>query len=237
MEATIDEIVKNNDMPVSIVIVGVGTADFKLMERLDADDSPLVSSSGETARRDIVQFVPFKDFKNLHPSRLAAELLEEIPRQMLSYMQLRNIKPNPQRPLMPGPLRTEPYIPGSNFIPTHTGPFAPEMGAPPGGISGAQAPFGFDSRQTAGGHYPPSGPPSLSNLGNLGQHPAQQGAPQHPPPYPYGAQSQGHAGANFNPFQPPPQQQMSGLHQRGSQESAGHQVTPPGSATGHWQAH
>jgi len=47
MEATIDEIVKNNDMPVSIVIVGVGTADFKMMERLDADDSPLVSSAGE----------------------------------------------------------------------------------------------------------------------------------------------------------------------------------------------
>jgi hypothetical protein len=84
MESTIDEIVRKNDLPLSIVIVGVGTAEFKNMEILDADDNPLTSSWGEVAKRDIVQFVPFRDFKSLPASRLAAELLEEIPRQVLT---------------------------------------------------------------------------------------------------------------------------------------------------------
>ena len=35
--------------------------------------------------RDIVQFVPFRDFKN-DPYRLAQETLNEVPRQFISYM-------------------------------------------------------------------------------------------------------------------------------------------------------
>ena len=52
--------VKACDLPLSIIIIGIGNEDFKKMEILDADDVPLVSSWGETMKRDIVQFVPFK---------------------------------------------------------------------------------------------------------------------------------------------------------------------------------
>ena len=43
MKQTIDEIVRGADLPLSIVIVGVGEADFESMDVLDADDEPLYS--------------------------------------------------------------------------------------------------------------------------------------------------------------------------------------------------
>jgi len=49
----------------SIIIVGVGGADFDAMEFLDGDNGVLRSSSGEPAVRDIVQFVPFRKFQNV----------------------------------------------------------------------------------------------------------------------------------------------------------------------------
>jgi len=47
-------------MPMSIIIVGVGGADFNAMEELDGD-SVRVCSNGVQAARDIVQFVPYRD--------------------------------------------------------------------------------------------------------------------------------------------------------------------------------
>lgn len=50
------------------------------MEVLDADDKPLYSSKlQKQMERDIVQFVPFREFKD-DPYRLAQETLEEVPR-------------------------------------------------------------------------------------------------------------------------------------------------------------
>lgn len=43
MEKTIDEIVRGSSLPLSIIIVGVGDADFSSMDILDADDEPLYS--------------------------------------------------------------------------------------------------------------------------------------------------------------------------------------------------
>jgi hypothetical protein len=43
MEAVKDSIVKSGDLPLSIIIVGIGNADFKLMEILDGDNG-LVNS-------------------------------------------------------------------------------------------------------------------------------------------------------------------------------------------------
>jgi len=55
------------------------------MEVLDADDQPLYSQKfKKQMERDIVQFVPFRDFKN-NPVQLAKETLEEVPNQLLSY--------------------------------------------------------------------------------------------------------------------------------------------------------
>lgn len=60
MDATIDLIVANTDVPISIIIVGVGSADFGNMVRLDGDNG-LFDSKGQKAMRDIVQFVPFRN--------------------------------------------------------------------------------------------------------------------------------------------------------------------------------
>uniref|UniRef100_A0A6N2KUQ0 VWFA domain-containing protein n=1 Tax=Salix viminalis TaxID=40686 RepID=A0A6N2KUQ0_SALVM len=94
LQETKDAIVKASDLPLSILIVGVGGADFKEMEILDADKGDrLESSTGRVASRDIVQFIPFRDVQSGEISVVQA-LLAELPTQFLSYMRSRNIQPN-----------------------------------------------------------------------------------------------------------------------------------------------
>merc|ERR1712154_38106 len=69
MKQTIDAVVGATELPLSIIIVGVGDADFSAMDKLDADDEPLRSSQGQVMKRDIVQFVPFNDFAQSHFQR------------------------------------------------------------------------------------------------------------------------------------------------------------------------
>lgn len=95
MSATIDALVEASVLPLSVVIIGVGDADFADMDRLDGDDGVLKNSRGEAAARDIVQFVPFSKYGVGRHSELAKEVLAEIPAQFLSYMQSKNIVPNP----------------------------------------------------------------------------------------------------------------------------------------------
>lgn len=95
MEATVDQIVYGSELPLSIIIVGVGSADFSAMDELDADEVPLYSKLyKKKMSADIVQFVPFREFAN-NPMMLAKETLEEVPGQMLDYFRRRNITPNP----------------------------------------------------------------------------------------------------------------------------------------------
>jgi vacuolar-type H+-ATPase subunit F/Vma7 len=55
MQKSIDEIVRGSDLPLSIVIVGVGDADFSSMDTLDADEIPLFSRKyNKKMSRDIV---------------------------------------------------------------------------------------------------------------------------------------------------------------------------------------
>ncbi|EOB02396.1 Copine-1, partial [Anas platyrhynchos] len=65
LDQTRQAIVNASKLPMSIIIVGVGKADFKAMEFLDGDNGILKSITGEPAARDIVQFVPFQQFKNV----------------------------------------------------------------------------------------------------------------------------------------------------------------------------
>ena len=84
MEDTKNCIVEGSKLPLSIVIIGIGNANFTYMEILDGDEKPLTSSSGEIRKRDIVQFVEFNKFKNRDSENcgphLAEEILKEIPR-------------------------------------------------------------------------------------------------------------------------------------------------------------
>lgn len=65
MEETRHAVVQASKLPMSIIIVGVGNADFAAMEFLDGDNRRLRSHTGEEAARDIVQFVPFREFRNV----------------------------------------------------------------------------------------------------------------------------------------------------------------------------
>lgn len=102
MDATVAEIVDAADSPLSIVIVGVGDGDFTAMERLDGDRQRLSSPfTGKVASRDMVQFVPFRDFNTFGAAAqhaLAKHVLAEIPGQFLSYMEANGIPPARRRP-------------------------------------------------------------------------------------------------------------------------------------------
>ena len=85
---TRDEIVRCSHLPISVVIVGVGRADFRSMEELDADQHPLTATNGQVACRDIVQFVPFNEYHDRPDAEeaLARETLAELPGQVMEYM-------------------------------------------------------------------------------------------------------------------------------------------------------
>ena len=93
LQETIDALVEASFIPLSVIIIGVGDADFKKMEILDGDTVPLVSSNGKKRMRDLVQFVPFNKFQN-DEKKLSLEVLEEIPRQIVDYYKLNNLNPN-----------------------------------------------------------------------------------------------------------------------------------------------
>jgi len=94
MPDTIDAIIKASELPLSIIIVGVGSSSFSNMDELDSDSKPLISSAGNKwTSRDIVQFVPFRKFKD-NPQLLAEETLREVPRQVSDYMMFKSIIPN-----------------------------------------------------------------------------------------------------------------------------------------------
>lgn len=89
MQQTCDKIVEASYLPLSIIIVGIGNADFSLMDYLDGDKCPLKNSRGELRKRDIVQFVKFEDFKRNNAidygTDLTEEVLKEIPTQVEEY--------------------------------------------------------------------------------------------------------------------------------------------------------
>jgi hypothetical protein len=85
MSKTIDLIYQASELPLSIIIVGVGSAGFENMVQLDGDGGALYNSKGQRCPRDLVQFVPFRDV-NLNPDLLAKELLAELPGQVVRYM-------------------------------------------------------------------------------------------------------------------------------------------------------
>ena len=123
MQKTIDQVVRGSELPVAIIIVGVGDADFSSMETLDGDDEALYSTAfRKYMSADIVQFVPYDEFKD-NPHLLAKEVLDEIPGQLLNFMRRRNIAPYPrtaeQRRLIQQQLSMRPAAVGPGMIPPY----------------------------------------------------------------------------------------------------------------------
>lgn len=63
-QEVIDQIIECCDLPISLIIVGIGDDDFSLMEKLNDNELKLVDSRGVKTTRDLVQFVEFNKFKN-----------------------------------------------------------------------------------------------------------------------------------------------------------------------------
>ncbi|XP_044182239.1 copine-8-like isoform X1 [Acropora millepora] len=128
MPQTKEAIVNAASFPISIIIVGVGQAEFDAMVELDGDTVRL-SSRGRVAERDIVQFVPFRDFQSrgwIAQDLLSKEVLAEIPDQLLSFMTKHNIKPKPRQPLLVDSIK--PVMPHST---NKTAPFGSQESPPP----------------------------------------------------------------------------------------------------------
>jgi len=100
LEATKSAIVQASALPMSIIIIGVGSEDFTAMDELDSDDSLLQDCRGLVAERDIVQFVELQRFieGRGHSSRwnkdlLSREVLAELPDQIVGYMRAKGFRP------------------------------------------------------------------------------------------------------------------------------------------------
>ena len=90
LENTKEEIVRASLLPLSIIIVGVGNENFSAMEVLDGDNGRLTAKVMGEAKRDIVQFVAFKDYGN-DAIKLASSTLKEVPRQFMDYVEFAKI--------------------------------------------------------------------------------------------------------------------------------------------------
>lgn len=193
MAATKEAIIHASALPLSIVIVGVGDADFSDMNLLDGDDRPL----GPGMSRDIVQFVPYRQFRDF-PEILASRVLEEVPTQLLDYMKSQRLVPNPpvpfdpaavaspaalraaagatQSPLPPSPVTVPPSVPPqyrygpAGLMMAAGGAPVGGGGDPYGGLLGSQGAQLFGGPAAAGGGVAAGGPPQ----------------PPVPPGHPYG---------------------------------------------------
>jgi len=150
---TVSSIIAASYLPMSIIIVGVGDADFEAMDDLDADNS-LLADGRNKAQRDIVQFVPYRDFMKgqdfgANQARLAKAVLEELPDQLTKYMELKGIKPGSgRRPASQAP------------------PPAPSLPNAPGHPQQSQPPNPFLSNAPYLTSAPSAPPPYASSTGN-----------------------------------------------------------------------
>ncbi|KAF9981454.1 Copine-5 [Mortierella antarctica] len=121
MNETVKAIRTASKHPMSIIIVGVGRAQFTSMNVLDGDDGDATMFKKS---RDIVQFVAACDYLPNNEHGLAAALLAELPDQFISYMTINNIKPPP-------PIRVEtmaiPIVGAPGVMPTPGAPGAPPI--------------------------------------------------------------------------------------------------------------
>jgi len=85
VKETKQQLIEASDNPLSVVIVGIGDADFGGMEFLDEHDPR------HEEGRDITKFVRFSDYRSFNA--LTEAVLDEIPDQLVTYFYDRNIMP------------------------------------------------------------------------------------------------------------------------------------------------
>ena len=94
MQQTINCLIKAAQLPLSVIIIGIGSDEFKGMDVFCGKKS-LENKEGYKIERDLVQFVSFDEYKRNH-EQLAKDVLQKIPAQLLGYMNEMEIEPDTQ---------------------------------------------------------------------------------------------------------------------------------------------
>lgn len=99
----VSPLLQGSDLPLSIIILGMGDADFHFMEILDGD-SQVLKYNGQESKRDVnqkycvneqmVQFVSFEELRNKSCEEIVESLLFELPRQFMDYMNGHQLSPD-----------------------------------------------------------------------------------------------------------------------------------------------
>ncbi|KAF9397868.1 Copine-8, partial [Mortierella sp. AD011] len=178
MDATVKALRIAGEHALSIIIVGVGNANFTNMNELDGDGGT------RNKGRDIVQFVAARNFPPHKEYGLAEALLAELPGQFMDYMTRHQIRPRP-------PIRNDTEAAMAALY--HTAPAATPQYAPPGGPPPAAHPpqsQSYGTQPPSSGMYPGSAPnPGYPYNPSGNPYGAPPPAPGHQPYYPsqYGA--------------------------------------------------
>lgn len=99
VKETKQALIEASEDPLSVVIVGIGDADFRGMEFLDEREA---TDEG----RDITKFVRFGDYRSFNA--LTEAVLDEIPEQLVSYFLQHNILPGKLEPFNENDIEIEP---------------------------------------------------------------------------------------------------------------------------------
>eukprot|EP00440_Ansanella_granifera_P053373 gb/GFBE01057854.1/.p1 GENE.gb/GFBE01057854.1/~~gb/GFBE01057854.1/.p1 ORF type:complete len:1149 (+),score=234.03 gb/GFBE01057854.1/:1-3447(+) len=99
-EQVIREIKECDELPLSIIIVGIGNKEFTFLRELARDIENILPKKekkpgeelGTGLKRSLVRFIAFKDFRE-DPSALAAATLSELPKEVVGYYAAQGIKP------------------------------------------------------------------------------------------------------------------------------------------------
>jgi len=100
VQETKQHLISASKEPLSVVILGIGDADFSGMEFLDSFDVQT------EAGRDITKFVEFNDYKSYNA--LTEAVLDEIPDQLVDYYFEQGIMPGRDEGYNPDQVEIQP---------------------------------------------------------------------------------------------------------------------------------
>ncbi|PSC75501.1 copine-3-like isoform X1 [Micractinium conductrix] len=123
MANTLRAVVDASNLPLSLLIVGVGSEDFSAMEALDGDKKRIRGPDGRSAARDCVQFCELRPHQRDTVEGLAAKLLAELPGQVVEFFHDMRRMPPPR----PGAASMAPPAPAA-AAPAEAAPALPTDG-------------------------------------------------------------------------------------------------------------
>ena len=88
---TIDALIENSFLPLSIVVIGIGNSEFEDIKRLFSNKNK-ISSKGMEKSRNNIHFISMKDC-NFNNDILKNRCLKDIPKQMVQYYSLNKTTP------------------------------------------------------------------------------------------------------------------------------------------------